>query len=86
MWALVLGLYLILGPYIHIYIYTHTLAYEHARMRMLRGSSIFFWKKLIICIHYNLGLLHFPITKKLKGVMRNYFTCKSYYEEVDKSM
>ena len=26
----------------------------------------FFKKKLIICIYYNLGLLHFPITKKKK--------------------
>ena len=53
--------------YIYIYTHTHTLAYEHALMHVLRGSSIFFFflgKKLIICIHYNLGLLHFPITKK----------------------
>ena len=30
----------------------------------------------IICIYYNFRLLHFPITKKPRGAMENYFTCK----------
>ena len=54
----------------HIYI----LAFEHNLTRVLRGSSIFFGKKLIICVYYNLELLHFSVTKKLRGVMKNYFT------------
>ena len=34
-----------------------------------KALIIFFRKKLIICIHYNFRLLHFPITKKPKGMM-----------------
>ena len=49
----------------HIYI----LAFEHKLTCVLRGSSIFFGKKLIICVYYNLGLLYFPITKISRGVM-----------------
>ena len=51
------------------------LASEHACARAQR-LFYFFGKKLIICIYYNFGLLHFPITKKLRGVMKNYFSCK----------
>ena len=49
-----------LNTHTHIYI----LASEYKLTRVLRGSSIFFWKKLIICVYYNLELLHFSITKK----------------------
>ena len=49
------------------------LASEHVLTRVLRGSSIFWKKKLIIYIHYNLGFLHFSITKKPRSVMKNYF-------------
>ena len=51
---------------LHIYL---KLASEHALKRVLRGSSIFFGKKLIIYIHYNLKLQHFLITKKIRGVI-----------------
>jgi len=55
---------------------SRVLASEHMFTCVLRGSSIFLKKVLIIYIYYNFGLLHFPITKKLRGVMKNYFTCK----------
>ena len=32
--------------------------------------SYFLGKKLIICIHYNLRLIYFPITKKPRSVLR----------------
>ena len=51
---------------LHIYL---KLASEHALKRVLRGSSIFYGKKLIIYIHYNLRLQHFLITKKIRGVI-----------------
>ena len=44
-------------------------------------DTFIFGEKLIICIHYNLELLHFPITKLPRGVMEkvvipNYNECK----------
>jgi len=39
-------------------------------------AFLFLWKKLIIYIYYNLKLLHYLITKKPRGVMKKYFTCK----------
>ena len=51
---------------LHVYL---KLASKQALKCVLGGSSIFFGKKLIIYVYYNLGLLHFPITKKPRGVI-----------------
>ena len=53
----------------NIYLCYILLASEQVLTRVLKGSSIFFGKKLIICIHYNLELLKFSVTKKPRGVM-----------------